>query len=110
VRRSTYKRGIDPPGSGHAFVLPSCIAPFHLSSPRMGSTSVALLLLSLEERGLVEIGALQPSLGFKDFCRAARLHSLTNGQFGGEKQAGLRPPPRPQLQGSSSSLLRRRAS
>jgi hypothetical protein len=28
---------------------------------------------------------------------------------GGEKQAGLRPPPRPQLQGSSSSLLGRRA-
>jgi hypothetical protein len=58
----------------------------------------------------VEIGALQPSLGFKDFRRAARLHFLTNGQFGGEKQAGLRPPPRPQLQESSSSLLRRRAS
>jgi hypothetical protein len=63
----------------------------------MGCTSVALLLLSLEERGLVEIDALQPSLGFKDFHRAARLHSLTNGQFGGEKQAGLRPPPLPQL-------------
>jgi hypothetical protein len=71
----------------------------------MGCTSVALLSLSLEERGLVEIGALQPSLGFKDFRRAARLHFLTNGQFGGEKQAGLRPLPRPQLQGSSSSLM-----
>jgi hypothetical protein len=35
----------------------------------MGCTSVALLLLSLEESGLVEIGALQPSLGFKDFRR-----------------------------------------
>jgi hypothetical protein len=76
----------------------------------MGCTSVALLLLSLEERGLVEIGTFQPSLGFKDFCHAARLHSLTNGKFGGEKQAGLRPSPRPQLQGSSSSLLRRRES
>jgi hypothetical protein len=57
----------------------------------------------------VEIGALQPSLGFKDFRRAARLQSLTNGRFGGEKQAGLRSPPRPQLQGSSSSLLWRRS-
>jgi hypothetical protein len=76
----------------------------------MGSTSAALLLLSLEECDLMEIGALQPSLGFKDFRRAARLHSLTNRQFGGEKQAGLRPSPRSQLQGSSSSLLRRRAS
>jgi hypothetical protein len=109
VRRSAYKKGIDPPGSGHAFVLPSCIAPFHLSSPQMGRTGVALLLLSSEERGLMEIGALQPSLGFKDFRHAARLHSLTNGQFGGEKQAGLRPPPRPQLQGSSSSGLRWRS-
>jgi hypothetical protein len=56
----------------------------------MGRTGIALLLLSLEDRSLVEIGALQPSLVFKDFCRAARLHSLTNGPFGGEKQAGLR--------------------
>jgi hypothetical protein len=76
----------------------------------MLSTNIALLLLLLEERDLVEIDALQPSLGFKDFRRAARLHSLSNGQFGGEKQVGLRPPPRPQLQGSSSSLLWRRAS
>jgi hypothetical protein len=57
----------------------------------------------------VEVGTFQPSLGFKDFRRAARLPSLTNGQFGGGKQAGLRPPPRPQLQGSSSSLLGRGA-
>jgi hypothetical protein len=60
----------------------------------MRCTSIAFLLLSLEERGLVETGALQPPLGFKDFRRAARLHSLTNDQFGGEKQAGLWPPPR----------------
>ena len=45
----------------------------------MGRTGIALLLLSLEERSLVEIGALPPSLGFKDFRHAARLHSLTNG-------------------------------
>jgi hypothetical protein len=36
----------------------------------MGCTGIALLLLSLEECGLVEIGTLQPSLGFKDFRRA----------------------------------------
>jgi hypothetical protein len=104
------KGGNDPLGSGHAFVLPSCLAPFRLLSPRMGCSRVALLLLSLEEHGLVEIGTFQPSFGFKDFRRAARLHYLTNGQFGGEKQAGLRHPPRPHLQGSSSSLLRRRES
>jgi hypothetical protein len=110
VKRSVFKRGGDPPGSSHAFVLPSCIAPFQLSSPQMGCTVVAFVLLLLEERDLVGVGAFQPSLGFKDFRRAARLHSLTNGQFGGEKQAGLRPPPRPQLQRFSSSLLWRRAS
>jgi hypothetical protein len=46
----------------------------------MGSAHVALLLLSLEERGLVEIGTFDPSLGFKDFRRAARLHPLADGR------------------------------
>jgi hypothetical protein len=48
----------------------------------MGSTRVAFVLLLLEERNLVGVGALQPSLGFKDFYHAARLHSLTNGHPG----------------------------
>jgi hypothetical protein len=47
----------------------------------MGSTRVAFVLL-LEERNLTEVGTLQPSLGFKDFHQAARLHSLTNGHPG----------------------------
>jgi hypothetical protein len=33
----------------------------------MGSTRVGFVLLLLEERDLVVVGALQPSLGFKDF-------------------------------------------
>jgi hypothetical protein len=45
----------------------------------MGCSSAALILLSLEERDLVEIGTFQPLLGFKDFRRVARLHSFTNG-------------------------------
>jgi hypothetical protein len=45
----------------------------------MGCPSVALLLLSLEERNFAEVGTFQPSLGFKDFHQAARLHLLTNG-------------------------------
>jgi hypothetical protein len=48
----------------------------------MGSTRVAFVLLLLEERYLAGVGALQPSLGFKDFHHAARLHSLTNGHPG----------------------------
>jgi hypothetical protein len=69
-------------GGSHTFALPSCIAPFLLPSPRMGSTRVAFVLLILEERNFVEVGTLQPSLGFKDFHQAARLHSLTNGHPG----------------------------
>jgi hypothetical protein len=48
----------------------------------MGSACVAFVLLLLEERDLAEVGTLQPSLGFKDFHHAARLHSLTNGHLG----------------------------
>jgi hypothetical protein len=48
----------------------------------MGSTRVAFVLLSLEEHDLAGVGTLQPSLGFKDFHQAARLHSLTNGHPG----------------------------
>jgi hypothetical protein len=81
VGRAAFKKGIDPPGGSHAFALPSCIAPFHLPSPQMGSARVAFVLL-LEERNLTGVGTLQPSLGFKDFHHAARLHSLTFGHPG----------------------------
>jgi hypothetical protein len=45
----------------------------------MGCTRVAFFLLMLEERDPAGVGALQTSLGFKDFHHAARLQSLTNG-------------------------------
>jgi hypothetical protein len=68
----------------------------------MGSARVAFVLSSLEERNFAKVGTFQPSLGFKDFHQAARLHPLAGGQQdgdhqfdGGEKQAGLRPLPRP---------------
>jgi hypothetical protein len=48
----------------------------------MGGTRVAFVLLPLEERDLAGVGTLQPSLSFKDFHHAARLHSLTNGHPG----------------------------
>jgi hypothetical protein len=66
-------------GGSHAFALPLCIVPFHLSSPRMGSAHVAFVLLLLEERNFAEVGTFQPSLGFKGLHQAARLHPLTNG-------------------------------
>jgi hypothetical protein len=63
----------------HAFALPSCVASFHLPSPRMGSARVAFVLSLLEERNFVEVGTFQPSLGFKDFYQAAWLHPLADG-------------------------------
>lgn len=47
----------------------------------MGSARVAFILL-LEKRILTVVGTLQPSLGFKDFHQAARLHYLTDGHPG----------------------------
>jgi hypothetical protein len=63
----------------HVFALSLCITPFHLPSPQMGSARVAFVSLSLEERNFAEVGTFQPSLGFKDFHQAARLHPLTDG-------------------------------
>jgi hypothetical protein len=80
VGRVAFKRGATPLDGSHAFALPLCIAPFHLPSPRMGSARVAfVLLLLLEERNFAEVGNFQPSLGFKDFHQAARLHPLVGG-------------------------------
>jgi hypothetical protein len=54
----------------HVFALPSCIASFHLPSPRMGSARGSSALSSLEERNFAEVGTFQPSFGFKDFHQA----------------------------------------
>jgi hypothetical protein len=79
VGKVAFKKGATPLDGSHAFALPSCIASFPLPSPRMGSARVAFILLSLEERNFVEVGTFQPSLGFKDFHHAARLHPLADG-------------------------------
>jgi hypothetical protein len=79
----------------HVFVLPSCIASFHLPSPRMGSARGSSILSSLEERNFAEVGTFQPVV------TQDGDHQFDDG----EKRAGLRPPPLPQLQGCSSSVL-----
>jgi hypothetical protein len=79
VGRVAFKRRVTPLEGNHVFVLPSCIASFHLPSPQMGNTRVAFVLLSLEERNFAEVGTFQPSLSFKDFHQAARLHPLAGG-------------------------------
>jgi hypothetical protein len=79
VGRVTFKRGVTPLDGNHVFVLPSGIASFHLPSPQMGSAHGSSVLSSLEERNFAEVGTFQPSLGFKDFHQAARLHPLAGG-------------------------------
>jgi hypothetical protein len=80
----------------------------------MGGARGSSALSSLEERNFAEVGTFQPLFGFKDFIRQpGRIPSPVvtqdgDHQFqGGEKQAGLRPLPLPQLQGCSSSVLGR---
>jgi hypothetical protein len=46
---------------------------------RGGAAGLVFFLLLLEERNPVGVGALQPSLGFKDFHHAARLQSPASG-------------------------------
>jgi hypothetical protein len=106
VGRVAFKKGATPLDGNHAFALPSCIASFHLPSPRMGSARVDFVLLSLEERNFTEVGTFQPGCFPLPMVTQDGDHQFD----GGEKQVGLRPLPRPQLQGSSSSLLGRRAS
>jgi hypothetical protein len=79
VGRVAFKRRVTPLEGNHVRALPSCIASFHLPSPRTGSALGSSALSSLEERNFVEVGTFQPSLGFKDFHHAARLHPLAGG-------------------------------
>jgi hypothetical protein len=50
---------------------------------RGGAADLVFFLLLLEERGLMGVGALLPSLGFKDFHHAARLQSPASGYLQG---------------------------
>jgi hypothetical protein len=116
VGRVAFKKGVTPLGGSHAFALSSCIAPFRLPSPWMGSACVVFVSL-WEERNLVEVGTFSHRSISRIFIRqpscipSPMVTRDSDHKFdGGEKQAGLRPLPRPQLQGSSSSLLGRRAS
>jgi hypothetical protein len=79
VGRVAFKRRVTPLKGNHVFALPSCIASFHLPSPRMGNTRGSSALSLLEEHNFMEVGTFQPSFGFKDFHQAARLRPLAGG-------------------------------
>jgi hypothetical protein len=97
----------------HVFALPLCIASFHIPSPQMGNTrsSSALSLGDTTSRKLVPFGRRSTSRIFikQPGCVPSPVVTQDgNHQFdGGEKRAGLRPLPLPQLQGCSSSVLGR---
>jgi hypothetical protein len=78
VGRVAFKRRVTSLKGNHVLALPSCVASFHLPSPRMGNTR-SPSALSLEERNFAEVGTFQPSFGFKDFHQAARPHPLAGG-------------------------------
>jgi hypothetical protein len=48
-----------------------------------GATDLVFFLLLLEERNPVGVGALLPSLSFKDFYHAAQLQSPASGHLEG---------------------------
>jgi hypothetical protein len=54
----------------------SCLSIFR--APGWGDARNSSVLSS-EECNFVEVGAFQPSFGFKDFHHAARLHPLAGG-------------------------------
>jgi hypothetical protein len=49
----------------------------------VGAVNLVFFLLLLEERDLMGVGALLPSLDFKDFHHAARLQSPASGHLQG---------------------------
>jgi hypothetical protein len=79
VGRVAFKRRVTPLKGNHVFALPSCIASFHLPSPRVGGARGSSALSLLEEHNFTEVGTFQPSFGFKDFHQAARLRPLAGG-------------------------------
>jgi hypothetical protein len=54
--RVAFKKRVTPLDGNHVFALPSCIAPFHLPSPQMGSARGPSVLSSLEEHNFTEVG------------------------------------------------------
>jgi hypothetical protein len=79
VGRVAFKRRATPLKGNHVFALSSCIVSLHLSNPRWGGARGSPAWSSLGEHNFAEVGTFQPSFGFKDFCRAARLHPLAGG-------------------------------
>jgi hypothetical protein len=79
VGRVAFKKEGDPLGWQTCLHTPLMHCALPPSEPPDGGVRVAFVLLSLEERNFPEVGTFQPSLDFKDFHQAARLHPLADG-------------------------------
>jgi hypothetical protein len=100
-----------PSHSPHAsrpptFRAPGCGAPASLSSCCRWRSATSRKLVPFSHRSASRIFIRQPGCIPSPMVTQDGDHQFD----GGERQAGLRPLPRPQLQGSSSSLLGRRSS
>jgi hypothetical protein len=114
VGRVAFKRRVTPLKDGHVFALPyaPCLSSFRapgwgtpaiLPSCRRGNAT-SWKLVPFSHRSTSRIFIRQPRCIPSPVVTQDGDLQLDSG----EKRTGLRPPPRPQLQGSSSSLLGRR--
>jgi hypothetical protein len=71
------------PRQGHPPQWSRCWGARALRFLRGGAADLVFFLLLLEERDLMGVGALLPSLDFKDFYHAARLQSPVSGHLQG---------------------------
>jgi hypothetical protein len=114
VGKVTFKRRVPPLNGDHVFAFPytSCLSTFRapiwgtpaILPPCRWRNATSRKLVPFSHRSASRIFIRQPG-------RIPSPVVTQDGdlQFdGGEKRTGLRPLPRPQLQGSSSSLLGRR--
>jgi hypothetical protein len=95
VRRSAYKRGSIPQAVAMPSFSPHALRLSTFRAPQMGCTSVALLLLSLEERGLVEIGASSAIARLQGFssCSSAAFPHQWSVWWGEASRAAASAPP-----------------
>jgi hypothetical protein len=114
VGRVAFKRKVTPLKDDHVFALPyaSCLSTFRAPGwgtpvilwPCRRRDATSWKLVPFSHRSASRIFIRQP-----DRIPSPAVTQDGDHQFdGGEKRTGLRPLPRPQLQGSSSSLLGRR--
>jgi hypothetical protein len=116
VGRAAFKKGSIPRAVAMSLHSPHASRPSSFRAPRWGAptlpsscccwrSTTSWWLAPFGHRSASRIFIMQP-----DCIPSPMVIRVDDHQFdGGEKQAGLRPLPRPQLQGSSSSLLGRRA-